>query len=126
MKNAQGILRVLLVDDDAEVRATTRALIATQPDMEVAGEAENGEVAIGMAEQLVPDVVVMDVMMPVMDGVEATRRLVARLPGVKIVGRSAMATSAVIKLMMDAGASGFVEKGPGGQELLGTIRCAHG
>jgi NarL family two-component system response regulator LiaR len=122
MTSAPEVLRVLLVDDDAEVRTTTRTLIEAQPDMEVVGEAENGQLAVQMAEELVPDVILMDVVMPVMDGVEATRHVVAKLPAVRVIGRSAMTTSTIVKLMIDAGASSFVEKGLGGQDILRCIR----
>ena len=74
------MLRILLADDHAMVRKGFRLILETQPDMQIVGEAGNGREAVELAEQLHPDVVVMDVAMPELNGIEATRRLVASAP----------------------------------------------
>jgi NarL family two-component system response regulator LiaR len=73
-----GAIRVLIVDDHAIVRDGIRALLATKPDIEVVGEAGNGREAVSKAQSLLPDVILMDLMMPEMDGIEAIRRIVAQ------------------------------------------------
>ena len=77
--------KVLVVDDHAIVRMGMVALLNAQPNLEVVGEAKNGELGVKAANKLRPDVVVMDILMPVMDGVEATRQIVASRPGAKVL-----------------------------------------
>ena len=86
-------IRVLVVDDHAIVRRGIRALLLTEPDIELAGEAENGKEAVGLAETLQPDVILMDLVMPKMDGIEAIRRITARQPEAHILVLTSFATN---------------------------------
>ncbi|MGH2748950.1 MAG: response regulator [Actinomycetota bacterium] len=95
---------VLLVDDQKEIRYLLRLKLRAEPDLEVVGEAVNGEEAVRLAEELRPDVVVMDIMMPVMDGIEATRTIKQRLPAVAVLGYSASDDPEKRSAMLAAGA----------------------
>ena len=79
------MIRVVIADDHAMFRAGLRALLAVEDDIEVVGEAANGEEAISQTEQLAPDVGVMDILMPVMNGIEATRRVAAECPSTRVL-----------------------------------------
>ena len=118
--------RILIVDDHTLLRDGLKMLINHESDMEVVGEAENGEVAIERARDLRPDVILMDVKMPVMDGVEATRRILAEMPGMKILALSMYSGDGFLKRMIDAGASGYFMKGNDITELSDAIRKAKG
>src|SRR5205823_7187404 len=85
MTMAAEKIRIVLADDHEALRADTRALLDRQPDMTVIGEASNGQVAIEVSQSLMPDIVLMDLTMPVMDGLEATRRLRASIPPVAVL-----------------------------------------
>lgn len=114
--------RVLIADDHRAFREGLRALIDHQPDMTVVGEAEDGEKAVALARELLPDVVLMDVKMPVMDGVEATRRILAAMPGVKILALSIFADEGYMEGMERSGALGYLLKGCDAEEMIGAIR----
>lgn len=116
-------LRVLLADDHALVREGLRALIDAQPDMEVAGEAENGDQALAQANTLAPDVVVLDVWMPRLDGVRATPLLKRACPDAAIVVLTACDDANTLRELLDAGATGYVLKHAAGEELVGAIRA---
>jgi CheY-like chemotaxis protein/two-component sensor histidine kinase len=115
-------IRVLLADDHAVVRRGMAALIEAQPDMQVVGEAGDGQEAVSLARQLAPDIVVMDVNMPVMDGVEATRIIVSELPPVRVVGLSVHTKADMESRMREAGAAAYVDKSGPAEELLAAIR----
>lgn len=102
-------MRVLVVDDDEDVRLLLRAAIPAEPGLQWVGEAEDGLQALRLADELSPDVVVMDLSMPVMDGVEATRRLYSQSPEVLVIIFTA-ADPTLISAALDAGASGYVNK----------------
>lgn len=119
----KGALRVLLADDHALVREGLRALIDAQPDMQVAGEAENGDQAIAQANALVPDVIVLDVWMPRLDGVHATPQLRRACPGAAIIVLTACDDTSCLRGLLDAGAAGYVLKHAAGEELVGAIRA---
>jgi len=118
--------RVLIVDDHGVFRGGLKAVINHQPDMEVIGEAEDGEKAIALTRQLLPDVILMDVKMPVMDGAEATSRILAEMPGMKILALSIYADDEFMAGMMRAGALGYILKGCDSEELSAAIRSAAG
>lgn len=123
----QTKLRVLLADDHMIVREGLKTLINAQSDMEVVGEAENGLVALQCAADLSPDVVVMDVSMPEMNGVEATRRLKKEAPEIKIVVLTVYEDISFLRQLLKAGASGYVIKRAVVDELVHAVRiCASG
>ena len=114
--------RILLVDDHALMRMGLKTLIGVQPDLEVAGEAEDGEAAVRAAAALRPDVVVMDLAMPGMDGAEATRRILEQTPETRIVILTAFADSADVGKALACGALGAQMKGGPAEDLLAAIR----
>ena len=118
------MIRVLLADDQALVRAGFRALIDSEGDLEVVGEASDGAEAIALAASLGPDLVLMDIRMPVLDGVEATRRIAAdeALRATKIVILTTFETDDYVFDGLRAGASGFLVKDTEPAELLHAIR----
>jgi DNA-binding NarL/FixJ family response regulator len=122
------VIRVLLADDQTLVRAGFRALLAAQDDVEVVGEAADGEQAVALATALAPDVVLMDIRMPRTDGLEATRRIVAdpALGGVRVVVLTTFALDEYIFAALRAGASGFMLKDTEPAELLQGVRVVAG
>lgn len=116
-------VRVFLVDDHEIVRGGLRTLIAAQPDMIVVGEAAEGLSFLNSVEAARPDVVVMDVSMPVLDGIEATRRVKAAFPEVKVITLTAREERSHIELIMAAGASGYVLKRSAADDLVRAIRA---
>lgn len=114
--------RILIVDDHALLRHGLKSIIQYQKDMEIVGEAENGKVAAQQAKSLLPDLVVMDLVMPVMDGVAATRLIKAESPLTKILILTTFGTSADISRALDAGASGAVMKDTPDDKLLSAMR----
>jgi NarL family two-component system response regulator LiaR len=118
-------IRVLLVDDHPVVRQGLRALLSTQDGIEVVGEADDGDVAVSAAERLSPDVVLMDVVMPAMDGVEALRRIVERRPETRVVMLTSYADERRAIEAVDAGASGFLLKDASPRDVVSAIRAAH-
>jgi DNA-binding NarL/FixJ family response regulator len=116
--------RVLIVDDHLAFRDALRVAINHQADMEVVGEAEDGLKAIALTRELLPDVILMDVKMPIMDGAEATRRILAEMPGIKILALSIYDDEGFMASMMHAGALGFILKGCDSEDLCAAIRKA--
>lgn len=119
MKNR---IRILIADDHAMVRMGLRVLLETEPDLEVVGEAKNGEAAVAEALRLRPDVVVMDLMMPRMDGIEATRELAARAPDAKVLLLTTFSTSDGLAEALAAGARGAFMKSAEDSALIAAIR----
>lgn len=120
-------LRVLLADDHMVVREGLKALINAQADMQVVGEAENGIQALKGAAELSPDVVVMDISMPEMNGVEATERLRKEFPRIKIIALTIYEDTGYLRQLLKAGASGYVLKRAVVEELVHAVRtCAAG
>ncbi|MEU2432016.1 response regulator transcription factor [Streptomyces sp. NPDC007861] len=119
------MIRVLLADDQALVRAGFRALLDAQPDIEVAGEAADGEEALRRVAELRPDVVLMDIRMPLLDGLAATRRITgdAFLDGVKVVMLTTFELDEYVFEAIRAGASGFLVKDTEPDELLRAVRA---
>ena len=116
--------RVLLVDDHRIMREGLRALLAHEPEINVIGEAVDGRGALAMVDRDPPDVIVMDVGMPGMNGVEATRCVRRAHPDVKVVALSIHADKRYVQNMLSAGASGYVLKSAAADELLGAVRAA--
>lgn len=117
-----AVLRVLLVDDHKVMREGLAALIAEQEDMEIVGQAGDGREAVELAEQLEPDVIIMDVAMPVMNGEEATRRIKTRLPQTRVVALSMFEEPGVREKMLDAGAEIYLPKTGPSEGFLAAIR----
>jgi DNA-binding NarL/FixJ family response regulator len=115
--------RVLVVDDHTIMREGICALLKLATDIEVVGEAANGREALNMAKQLTPDVVVMDISMPVMDGREATRRLTKDMPSIKILVLTQYDDKEHVLSLIEAGACGFVSKKAAFEELSAAVRC---
>jgi DNA-binding NarL/FixJ family response regulator len=115
-------IRVLICDDQALVRAGFRAILEAQPDFEVAGEAENGAEAVALAQRRAVDVILMDIRMPVLDGVEATRRLVAGGSPARILVLTTFDLDEYVHAAIRAGASGFLLKDVTPAKLLEAIR----
>ncbi len=114
-------IRVLICDDHAIVRKGIGALLAVQPDIQVVGEASNGVEAVAQAEALSPDVILMDLMMPEVDGIEATRRITARQPDARILVLTSFAADDKVFPAVKAGALGYLLKDSGPSDLLRAI-----
>ena len=115
-------IKVLIADDHTIVRAGLTALLGTEKDIEVVGEAKNGAEAVSNAVELNPDIVIMDLMMPKMDGVEATKELLRKAPSVKTILLTTYGTSDGIAHALRAGARGAVLKNADNSELAQAIR----
>jgi two-component system response regulator NreC len=115
-------LRVLLADDHAVVREGLKALIQAEPGLNLVGEAGEGESAIREAVRLKPDVVVMDVSMPGVNGTEATERLKKQMPEIRVVALTAHEDTSYAKQLLEVGASGFVLKRAAAHVLIDAIR----
>jgi two-component system, NarL family, response regulator LiaR len=121
----QTPIRVLLADDHAIVRKGLRALLVTEPGLEVVAEAANGQQAIAEARRLCPDVVLMDLVMPGIDGLEATRCIAAEQPSVRILVLTSFAADDKVFPALRAGALGYLLKDSGPEELVQAIRQVH-
>ncbi|MGQ4649661.1 response regulator [Lyngbya aestuarii] len=119
------MIRILLVDDQYLVREGLRSLLQAKPDIEVIGEAENGKVAVEQALSLQPDVVLMDVRMPVMDGVAATRTLHQQVPEIKVLVLTTFDDDEYVAQAIRSGAKGYLLKDTPSQELAEAIRAVH-
>jgi DNA-binding NarL/FixJ family response regulator len=118
------VIRVLLVDDQHLIRAGLRMLCDAQPDIEIVGEADNGRDAVALAARLVPDVVVMDLRMPGVDGITATSRVLADRPAVRVLVLTTFGDDDHLYPALTAGACGFLLKDAPPAELLDGIRRA--
>jgi NarL family two-component system response regulator LiaR len=118
-------IRVLVVDDHTVVREGIKALLAEFDDMDVVGEAENGHDAVRQAEVLEPDVILMDLVMPEMDGIEATRQILCKQPGVHILALTSFSADDKVFPALRAGAVGYLLKDTDPRDLLRSIREAY-
>ena len=117
------VIRLMLVDDHDVVRTGLRTFLDSQEGLQVVAEARNGQEALHLAREAMPDVVVMDIAMPVMDGLEATRRMKVIYPECKILALTVHTDKQVFFGMLAAGASGYVTKQVPAAELVAAIRC---
>lgn len=115
-------IRVLIVDDHAILRDGIRSLLDRQEGIAIVGEASNGKEALARVQELQPDIVLMDVAMPVMDGLEATRRVKEEHPEVKVLILTQHDSQEYVAPLLQAGASGYVLKRSGGREVVTAIR----
>jgi len=118
-------MRVLVVDDHTVVRQALALMLSQESDIEVVGEASNGKTALELARSLKPDVVLMDVNMPVMNGIEATRAIHGEIPGISVIGLSMYEKNEQATPMFDAGAVGYVSKSDAPDILLAAIRACY-
>ena len=116
---------VLLADDHAVVRQGLRALLEAEGDIAVVGEAENGRQAVAQAKKTLPDVVVMDVAMPGMNGLEATRQIVRNVPSSKVLVLTSYGDDDYVTQLLEAGATGYLVKQTAAADLLKAIREVH-
>lgn len=121
----KATINVLIVDDQKMIREGLKALIKTETDIEIVGIAENGEHAVNQVESLQPDVVLMDMEMPGMDGMEATKIICQKFPEVKVLVLSTFDTQEYVARSLNSGAMGYLLKGTPAQELTDAIRSVH-
>ncbi|WP_416875630.1 response regulator [Kitasatospora sp. SC0581] len=119
-------IRVLIADDQPLVRRGLALILAPDPAFEVVAEADNGQRAVDLAHQHRPDVVVMDIRMPVLDGVQATERLSQELPACRVLALSTFDMDEYVVAALRAGASGFLPKDVSPEELSAAVRTVHG
>lgn len=118
-------VKVFLVDDHKMFRHALRLYLEREPNIEVAGEAGDGQELLALARQSPPDVVCMDVSMPGMDGIEATRHLLAIKPSAKVIGLSGHSDPYYVMEMMNAGAAGYITKNESAEEVVRAINVVH-
>ena len=121
-RNAESSIRVLIVDDHAIVRKGIRALLSEAGGFEVVGEADNGQAAVLCAQETHPDVILMDLLMPGVDGIEATRQIASRQPETRILVLTSFAADNKVFPAIKAGASGYLLKDSSPEELVRAIR----
>lgn len=117
-------IRVMIVDDHAVVRSGLGAFLAASPELQLVGEAENGEQAVLRARELKPDVILMDLMMPVLDGVAATRAIKEQHPAIQVIALTSFQEDELVQNALKAGAIGYLMKNVSAQELMAAIRTA--
>ncbi|SHN42533.1 response regulator [Cryptosporangium aurantiacum] len=120
------MIRIVLADDQPLIRTGLRVLLSETPDLKLVGEAATGTEAVALAERLLPDVVVMDLRMPEMDGIEATRAISAATPDVRVLVLTTFDDDEYVYGALRAGASGFLVKDMGLDEILAAIRVVAG
>ena len=118
--------RILLADDHQMVREGIRSLLEKESDIEIVGEAEEGRKAVHLARKLQPDVVIMDITMPNLNGVDATRQIVSEYPDIKIIALSMHFSKIFVLNMLKAGALGYILKGDSSEELIEGVRTVSG
>src|SRR3990170_4321380 len=116
-------IRVLIVDDHKIMREGLRSLLEKQPDIEVVAEAESAREALKLVEEFMPNLVIIDVVMPSLNGIEATRRILAKVPSVKVIALSMYSDKRFVMEMLRAGASVYLLKDCAFEELDGAIRA---
>lgn len=124
-KQLSPVIRVMLVDDHTMVRRGLATFLNAFDDLELAGEAENGQSAIKLCAKLNPDVVLMDMMMPDMDGATATRKIREQFPKVQVIVLTSFKEEELVKNALEAGAIGYLLKDVSANDLVKAIRAAH-
>lgn len=119
------MVKVLLVDDESLIRNILKDYLSSDESLEVVGEASNGKLAISQARALQPDVILMDMQMPLMDGVEATQYIHHSFPDIRILGLSTFATDRYVVELLRAGASGYLVKDSRPEEVTSAIHTVH-
>ncbi len=119
-------IRILLADDHKLLREGLRALVEEQPDLSVIAEAEDGRAAVQLARKLLPDIVVMDISMPGLNGIEAARQIMSASYGIRILALSMHDDARFVTEMLDAGASGYLLKDCAFEELIQAIHVVAG
>jgi len=115
-------IKILIADDQKKIRKVLRDLIEREKNMEVIGEAEDGQTVIRMSEKLKPDIVLMDIVMPGLSGLEATRQIKKKFPQIKIIAFSIFSDKALIREMLQSGASGYLLKEDMADEWLKAVK----
>lgn len=116
-------IRIMLVDDHKILRDALKGVLDREHDITLVGEANDGAKALELARELQPDIILMDIGLPVMGGIDATRAILAEQPGVKVIALSTFSDRRIVLQMLDAGATGYVVKSAGRDELLRAIRA---
>jgi DNA-binding NarL/FixJ family response regulator len=119
------VIRVALVDDEAMVRVGLRMVLTSEPDIEVVGEASDGERAVQLVLDTAPDIVLMDVRMPGVDGIEGARRVLAAAPGSRVIVLTTFDETAFVEGALRAGVSGFLLKAAPPERLIEAVRAVH-
>ena len=120
-----NMIKVLLVDDQSLIRQGLAALLELEPDLEIVGEAENGDIAVKIVAKLNPDVVLMDVRMPIMDGVAATKEIKTNFPNVKVLVLTTFDDDEYVQAALQNGAMGYLLKDTPSEELAVAIRAVN-
>ena len=120
-----GNIRILIADDHAVVREGTRRILEQEPDLDVVAEASDGEEAVELAGSSRPDVAIIDIAMPRVDGIEATKRIKALYPGIAVLILSAYDDDQFIFSLLEAGAAGYLLKSVRGRELVDAVRAVY-
>jgi DNA-binding NarL/FixJ family response regulator len=123
MSMEASVIRVVVVDDHALHRDGTRQILEACPDLQVVGEANSGEIALALVNQLRPDVVLLDIRLPGMNGIEVARRLTRDHPNVRVLMVSAYDEDEYVRGALEAGAAGYLSKTAPGKELVQAVRA---
>lgn len=118
-------IRVIITDDHEMVRRGLNMFLRTYPDLELVGEANSGEQVLKLCEEVAPDVVLMDLIMPGMGGIEATRQITQRFPNIKVVALSSAMDSSTVSKALEAGVQGYLMKNVSTDQLADAIREVH-
>lgn len=125
MSSLEDLIRVVLVDDQFDIHRIVKEIISTTDDIRLVGQCANGQEAIELCEYVEPDIVLMDVVMPMMDGIEATKALKDLEPDIKILVLSSYQDHENVYAMLQNGAVGYITKSSLAEDLAATIRAAH-